>query len=666
MKNILFFFCLGVNVLMAQQTGCVDFKTASVKVSFVPDSAKVIGSVVYKLEILKAVDSVYLDAINMDFSNVAINGKAVSYSNNGKQIWIKKHFKPGKTYKLGFNYSAKPKKALYFIDWRNTNSKFSSQTSSSDFKVERRQVWTQGQGKYTSNWLPSIDDMNDKIEFDLSVTFKKTYQVVVNGKLIDRQVGDSTVTWHYDMQNPMPSYLVALAIGRYDKKTEYSKSGIPLEMYYYPEDSLKVEPTYRYTKQMFDFLEEEIGVPYPWQNYKQVPVKDFLYAGMENTGCTIFSDAFVVDSIGFVDKNYVNINAHELAHQWFGNLVTETSGAHHWLQEGFATYYALLAEREVFGDQYYYWRLYEYAQELIEQDRAGGGTSLLNPKSSSVTFYKRGAWVLHMLKEKVGHKAFKKAVKSYLLKYRFKNVKTHDFISEVEKASRENLKEFVKTWLEAKEFNDSLALGSLKQSVFIQEYLMVDCEVFSSKCVEYLDSGISEEAKRKIIFQNPDIVKKEHFNSSVKVRQAIAQGLYKIPQELKLDYESLLNDKSYVTVETALFNLWNNFPQERGKYLEKTKNIQGFRDKNVRMLWLVLALLTEDFEPQNQARYFKELTAYASSVYGFETRMNAFRYLTQIQACNVSCREHLKEATKHHNWRFVKFAKELLGNQEAR
>ena len=202
--------------------------------------------------------------------------------------------------------------------------------------------------------------------------------------------------WEFDMQKPMSSYLVALVIGKYDKKVEYSKSGIHLEMYYYQEDSLKFEPTYRYSKQMFDFLEEEIGVPYPWQNYKQVPVKDFLYAGMENTSATIFADSFVIDSIAFVDKNYVNVNAHELAHQWFGDLVTETSGTHHWLQEGFATYYALLAERDIFGDDYYYWQLYDYAQELLEQDKAGGSTSLLNPKSSSTTFYKKGAWVVHM------------------------------------------------------------------------------------------------------------------------------------------------------------------------------------------------------------------------------------------------------------------------------
>mgnify|MGYP000294805682 CR=1 FL=1 len=463
------------------------------------------------------------------------------------------------------------------------------------------------------------------------------------------------------MQKPMSSYLVALAIGKYNKKLEYSKTGVPLEMYYYPEDSLKFEPTYRYTKQMFDFLEEEISIPYPWQNYKQVPVKDFLYAGMENTSATIFSDAFVVDEVGFNDKNYVNVNAHELAHQWFGDLVTATSGTHHWLQEGFATYYALLAERDIFGDDYYYWRLYEYAQELLDQDRRGVSTALLNPKSSSTTFYKKGCLVLHVLREKVGDKAFKTAIKNYLEKHQFKNVETKDFINEVEKVSKIDLSDFVEIWLNDKTFHYKTIENLLyKQSTFIQEYIQVDCENYSSKCKDYLSSWISDEAKIKVIRQIPNRITKDHFKNSIKVRQAIAQNVSKIPLELKTEYESLLNDESYATIEAALFTLWQNFPLECKKYLDKTKGIQGFNDKNVRILWLTLALITEDFETENKTQYFDELTDYTSSKYGFEVRQNAFQYLTQIQACNTDCKDNLKEATKHHNWRFSKFAKELL------
>ncbi|NCO64609.1 MAG: M1 family metallopeptidase [Flavobacteriales bacterium] len=661
MKQCLFLFFLNLSGFgFAQQTEFVDFKIVEVSLNIKPEKQEVEGSVQYTFKVLKSVDSIFIDAQNMTFKTVLMLGnQTISYSNDGKKLWLKHPFKKDSSYNISFNYKAQPKKALYFINWEH--------------HAGNKQIWTQGQGKYTSNWLPSIDDMNDKIEFDLTITFDKDYEVIANGRITNQKTNDSTTTWHYNMQNPMSSYLVAFSIGKYHKKIAYSKSGIPLEMYYYPQDSLKIEPTYRHTKQMFDFLEEEIGVPYPWQNYKQVPVKDFLYAGMENTSTTIFSDAFVVDSIAFVDKNYVNVNAHELAHQWFGNLVTETSGMHHWLQEGFATYYALLAEQEVFGDDYYYWKLYEYAQELLEQDKQRGSTSLLDPKSSSTTFYKKGAWVLHKLREKVGDKVFKMAVKNYLLKHRFKNVETHDFIFEVEQASGQDLTDFVKSWLEDETFLYEECMYSLKKHSEdfrimhkLDKALKDNSYPSNSLINDYFEKEVSSKVKTYLLSKidlskvQDSVLKKAFHLKDLKVRQAIAKNLTKIPLELKETYESLLNDKSYITIEVALYNLWFIFPESRVTYLNKTKNIIGFNNKNIRILWLTLALITPDFERENKQAYFNELRDYTYSNYGFETRQNAFQYLNFIQACDQVCKENLQQATKHHNWQFSKFAKELL------
>lgn len=412
---------------------------------------------------------------------------------------------------------------------------------------------------------------------------------------------------------------------------------------------------------MFDFLEEEIGYPYPWQNYKQVPVHDFLYAGMENTSLTIFSDAFMVDAIGFNDKNYVNVNAHELAHQWFGNLVTATSGQHHWLQEGFATYYALLAEREIFGDNYYYFKLLESAIDLGKQDVSGSGTALLNPKSSSLTFYQRGAWVLHALRTKVGDKVYKQAIKNYLNSYNYTNVETADFIKEVERLYGRSLSGFVNLWIEQKTFPVDHAFDILKkQSMYINEFLMVDCQAKSSKCAEYLKYYVSEEAKAKIISQAPELVTKETFNNGLKVRQAIAKNLRQIPKGLKAEYETLLDDKSYVTVENALYNLWTSFPEDRSKYLFKTRDVVGFSDKNVRLLWIVLNLNTPFYEADNKLGLYNELLGYTGEENSADLRINAFQYLKMIQACNAQCKSNLEQAKSHHNWRLVKFAKDVL------
>ncbi|TYA57317.1 M1 family metallopeptidase [Formosa maritima] len=646
MKGLLFYFLLFfAGLAHAQQLEIVDFSHIKAELSFNVDSSKVYGLAEYQFKILKPVDSVFLDTININFDEVLLNNEKVPFKNNAKQLVVYSKFKTGEPYNLRFKYEAQPKKALYFVGWKNEAP---------------NQIWTQGQGKYTSNWLPSLDDTNDKIEFDLSITFNSDYEVISNGNLVNKEVEAENTTWHYDMKEPMSSYLVALVVGKYKVYKEISNSGIPLEMYYYPEDSLKVEPTYRYSKQMFDFLENEIGVPYPWQNYKQIPVHDFLYAGMENTSATIFSDGFVIDSIAFVDRNYVNVNAHELAHQWFGDYVTAKSGEHHWLQEGFATYYALLAEQDVFGENYYYWRLYEYAQELMDQNRSGTSTSLLNPKSSSNTFYKRGAWVLHVLREKVGDKAFKKALKVYLEKHSFSNVETTDFISEVEKTSGEDLSDFVNSWLVQVDFPVDEAIESLMQSAFIQEYEMVDCELVTSKCDYYLTAPISDQAKEKVISQIPNRVTSDVFEGSLKARQAIAKNVDEIPLNLKVNYETLLDDESYVTLESALFHLWINFPENRAVYLNKTNDIVGLSDKNVRQLWLALALSTPSFKPESKTEFLNELINYSNPKYGFEVRLTAFNYLNSLGIFNEEVLANLVDASGHYNWQFNKFAKNML------
>ena len=629
----------------AQQTEIVDFTSVYAELDLrTNQSHQVVASVDYTFDILKSTDSIYLDAKGVMVYYSSLNSKTIKVYNDGNKLWIKSEFKPSKNNKLKLQYKVNPKKAMYFVD-----------------KANSYQIWTQGQGKYTSHWLPSIDDMNDKIVFDLSIAADKDYQVIANGVHNAELSQKEANLWFYKMQKPMSSYLVALAIGKYDKQVITSKSGIPIELYYYPEDSLKVEPTYRYTKQLFDFLEDEIGVPYPWQNYKQVPVKDFLYSGMENTSCTIFSDDFMVDDIGFVDKNYVNVNAHELAHQWFGDLVTETSGTHHWLQEGFATYYALLAERDVFGDDYYYWRLYEYAQELITQENAGEGTKLLDPKSSSTTFYKKGAWVLHMLKEKVGEQAFKKAIKNYLETYAFKNVETKNFINEVEKASGKDLTVFVNTWLLSKTLPYDAMIRHLKsESDAVNGYLQIDCEVYASKCSEYLTSYLFDNSKIKVVSQMPNKIQAKDFKNSVKVRQAIAQYVRKIPLALQSEYESLLQDKSYATIEAALYNLWANFPRKRNLYLDQTKKVYGFNNYNVRVLWLALAIATPDYEPNNTEAFYNELVQYTDYKNSFTLRQNAFDTLASLGLFNEKALVNLIQASTHHNWRFKSFAKQLL------
>ncbi|WP_081211423.1 M1 family metallopeptidase [Salegentibacter sediminis] len=649
---------------ISSQLKNINFANIDASIAITPDSGKLKGKVVYRFDVLNQVDSIYLDAQNMKFSEVVINGESIPTNNTGNVLWLKTKLEPSEENEIRLKYSAKPQQAMYFINWDVPQEITAS-----------RQVWTQGQGKNSSHWIPVIDNLNEKAVYELSFDFKKGYEVISNGELTSVAVlNDSVSRWDFKMQKPMSSYLLAVAAGKFEKEELKSASGVSMELYLEEdEDSLR-EPSYRYSQEIFDFLEEEIGVKYPWQNYKQVPVQDFLYAGMENTGITIFSRALLTDEVGFKDRNYVNVNAHELAHQWFGNLVTQEEEKHHWLHEGFGTYYALLAEKEIFGDDYYYWKLYESAERLKELSDSGRGEVLMRKGGSSLTYYQKGAWALHILREKVGDEAFKTAVKNYLELYAYQNVNTDNFIAEVERASGQDLSEFIANWLKQTAFQGTEALNSLKKSEFIRNYL--DIAALRESTLEQkapflrsaLQKPVNDYIGQEVVFQLAGETSTEAFqlyklafqSENIFVRQAIALSMDEIPPQLKPEYESLLQDESWLTIEAALTNLWMQFPEENTRYLQETKGLVGFTDKNIRILWLTLNLATPAYEPEKQQKYYKELSGHTAPHRPFGVRKNAFGYLYQINAFSDKNLKNLLEATQHPNSQFRKFSRELL------
>jgi aminopeptidase N len=661
-----YFFLLLSAITFAQQTKSVDFKSVRGQITINPQDKSVKGAVSYWFDVLKATDTIKIDAQNMDFYGVELNQKEIQFLNNGKQILLISHFKKGKN-NISFNYVAKPKQALYFVGSEENDN---------------IQIWTQGQGKNTSNWLPSFDDVNEKMIFNLEVVADSKYQVISNGILKSKVNNDAMTYWRFNMQKPMSSYLLMLAIGKFEKQTQRSDSRIPLEMYYESKDKSRFEPTYRYSKRMFDFLEKEIGVKYPWGIYKQAPVREFLYAGMENTSATLFATRYVVDSTGFEDRSYTNVDAHELAHQWFGNLVTAESSKHHWLQEGFATYYALLAEKEIYGEDYFYSKLYESAQQLKFASRTDT-IPVLNAKASSLTFYQKGAWALFVLHEAIGDKAFKKAAKCYLKKHSFQTVNTQDFFAEVKKVSDYDLNNFSKVWLEETVFNTQQANDLLNKNKSIE--VLFEVEKLKNKPLSEKESFFAKTLQSDVYFSVKEAIvnqlKEEDFQDkaallslalatkNVQVRQAVAATVNEIPESFRVQYETLLDDKSYQTQEIALYNLWNNFPEKRSEYLDKSKNWQGFNDYNLRTLWLSLALSTADYGTDKEA-LVNELINYSSTNYEANTRQNALEKLLAFKIINDTVLKNLVNATTHHMWQFSKFGRDnirkLLKNKEMR
>lgn len=652
-----YIFLFLFSISFAQQFQKVDFKTVHANVAPNPIEKSISGEVKYEFQVLASIDTIAIDAIKMEFTNVKINGKAVNFKNSGKALQLFEGFKKGKN-KLTFTYKAFPKQTLYFIG-----------------EGDQLQIWTQGQGKYTSHWLPSFDDVNEKLIFNLSIQFDSSFEVLSNGKLKNDNINSNNngKTWHYQMTQPMSSYLVMMAIGKFTKLTAKTKSGTPLEFYLDEKDADKFETTYRYTTQIFDFFEREIGVMYPWEIYRQVPVRDFLYSGMENTTSTIFAQDFVVDKIGFNDKTYINVNAHELAHQWFGNLITAQSGKHHWLQEGFATYYALLAEKELFGDDHFNWELYEMAERLQKASKSDT-IPLLNEKASSLTFYQKGAWALHFLREQIGPENFQKAVATYLKKYRFKNVNTDDFLNEVKAVSTFDTENFKRIWLEKSGFEVGQALALLRKNAFMQSYLELvekqsqPFEVKKDLFATILNSTAFYPLKEEVVFQLAEVPMEEKESllrqafatKQIKVRQALARIMVEIPASLQPEYESLLLDESYITKEIALATLWKLFPEKQPVYLNQSKDWVGFNDKNLRILWLTLALMTENYENANKVNFYDELLAHSTSNYESGVRQNALTNLLFLNPNDQNILKNLVNATTHHKWQFTLFARNQI------
>jgi len=659
-----FAFIFFSSILFAQQTKQVDFIKCSAVLYPSAETKSISGSITYEFKVKQSLDTIKIDAKNMDFSDVRINDKSVKFKNSGKTLDLFEGFQKGKN-KLTFSYSAKPKQTLYFTG-----------------VGENLQIWTQGQGKYTSHWLPSFDDVNEKVIFKIGVYFDENHHVLSNGELINKInpkfSNEKKTLWEYKMQKPMSSYLVMLAIGDFTKQKATTNSGTPLEFYLDTNDFSKFEPTYRYSKELFDYLEDEIGVKYPWGIYRQIPVRDFLYAGMENTTSTIFSQDFVVDSIGFNDRNYVNVNAHELAHQWFGNFITAQSGKHHWLQEGFATYYALLAEQHLFGDDYFYEALNDYAEQL-QQAATTDSIPVLNKKASSLTFYKKGAWALHVLREDIGAKYFQKAVKKYLKKYQYKNVDTDDFLSVVHDVSGYDVAKYKKQWLETPGFDRKVAQRYLDKNQFIRDFNQLRKNKYSlAELTKIMQSDAYYPIKQYIIYKIQQLPFDERkvlleaalATRNLQVRQAVAETLKVIPLDFKISYEALLQDNAYSTKEIALTNLCANFPEECQRYLDQTKGIIGNNDKSFRVTWLGIAIHTSGFSEKERQEFLNELQYYASESFESSVRQNALEILLQLQPNEDQVIALLFKATSHHKWQFTLYARtkvrELLKNKAFR
>lgn len=636
-----------------------DFMRADILITPDPFAETITGEVRYAFTNQRGLDSVVLDAHNMEFESVVLDGNPIPFRADDGKLALKAPGQEG-AHELFISYKAFPQQSVYFIGWK-------------DGIEGNEQIWTQGQGKNSSHWVPVVDAMEDKIVFNLSLRMDPAYQVVSNGVLMSTTTSDGLKKWDFHMKSQMSSYLLAFAVGPFDSLEQITSSGVPLKLYYPKNTRDKAHWTYLHSITLFDFLESEIGIPYPWEDYKQVPVSDFLYAGMENTAATFFSDRYLVDSLGYNDENYVNINAHELAHQWFGNLVTEQDASHHWLHEGFATFYAYKAEAAIFGQKYMHWKLYETARVLQEMDKEGKGEALLDPGAGSLTFYEKGAWALFILREQIGSDAFDRGIQRYLSNHAYSTVTVSQLLKSMETESGTSLTTFKSTWLESTAFPLQEALEYLEENEpevgqFIRVHDAIRKRIIPDPIGvrNFWDSSPSPEFRAQLIRLLGAGISREIWEAGAKeeslvIQKALLEHTDQVQPWMHSYLNTWLDAPSYLVRENALFKLWVSDQENRSEYLDRLAangSLQGIR---LKQLWWLLAILTPEYKtPELQQEYLNELRMTTAPGNSWETRQNALAMLHQVDALNLKNIEDLMQATEHHSWQFRKFSRSML------
>lgn len=436
----------------------VDMLEMDLKVSFVPEEGKVIGEVTYDFQCLQPkVDTLFLHAPAIDIKSVMMDDEILKYRLIEKGIviefdntlgwgepdsegenwdeYVSSNLKSYNTYTITIEYEAHPKKGIYFIGWNDPTDRM------------RKQIWTQGQGIDNRHWIPSWDHQNDKLLTNMEVTFDSDYEIISNGVVtFDEELGGGMRTVRYEMKQVHSSYLVMLAIGMYDVKEMIANNGVVTYQYYYPGEEERFEPTYQYSNEMMDWLEEELGVPYQWDKYANVPVADFLYGAMENTTATTFTDYYFRDERGASDRNYIGTNCHELTHHWFGDLITAWGGTHHWLHESFATHYAKHFLYSIKGEDHFAWQRRGEMRSAWNANSANN-KPIAHSEAGSARHYPQGSIVLDMMRYILGDDSYRAAIQFYLEDHAFKNVDSDDLMRSILERTGVNMDWFFKEWV---------------------------------------------------------------------------------------------------------------------------------------------------------------------------------------------------------------------------
>ena len=420
---------------------CPDFRLEHIraKIWLYVRERRIEGEALLRLRSLRdGITHVELDAVDMTIRAVSgPKGEPLDYSYDGERltVFLGDSKKAGELFEVIVRYEAQPKKGLYFV------------LPDKHYPNRVPQVWSQGETEDNRYWLPLYDYPSMKCTSELIVYVPKDFVVFSNGRLVGKREEEKWGVWHWIMDKPHSPYLIALVAGYFDVREE-EVDGIRL-VYAVPKGrEADIDRTFSRTPDIIKFLSDYLGMPYPWGEYKQICVSEFIFGGMENTSITILTENTLHDEKAHMDYESEPLVAHEAAHQWFGDLVTTKDWANIWLNESFATYLEALYTRHWKGMDEFIYKMIKNMDTYLREYKTRYSRPIVTRvyKYSSEVFdahsYPKGALVLHTLSSVVGEDTFRKILRRFLEKFKYGCADTEDFRKVVEEITGKDFEWF--------------------------------------------------------------------------------------------------------------------------------------------------------------------------------------------------------------------------------
>lgn len=589
----------------------VDIINTSLFLKFDWENEKIIGKAVITAKpYFKDINEVVLDAKSFKISSIELKGedKALEFKNNGSQISIQlpRYYQKSESFEITIHYQAQPSFADNVTE--NENGLFFKQG-----KSYPEHIWTQGEVANNSNWYPTIDSPNEKMSQEMFVTIAEDKMSLSNGYFLGTVFNnDGTKTDHWKLEQKHSPYLTMLFVGQFSMVKD-SWRGKDLYYVVEPKYTNRAKEIFGRTPEMLSFYSDKLGVEYPWPKLGQVVTRDFTAGGMENTGAIVYYDAVYRDESVLLGKNYDDLVAHEIFHQWFGDLTTCESWANLSLNESFATYgeYLWLQEKEgnMVADYHLDKDLNNYLQEsfgkmdpIVKFDYDTPDDLFDNHR------YAKGGRVIHMLRNYVGEEAFFESLKLFLTQNAYKNVEIPQLRMAFEEVTGEDLNWFFNQWFMASghpelnvntRYENNEVIIDIRQEQNLETYPLYQIPLF----VDIYDSG--RITRKKIVVKNqqetfkftafskPDLVDVD----GDKILLGII-GDNKTNQELEYQY---LKSYKFKTKQDALTRLFENRYTNIEKVIDKALNEE---------FWYFRYLALKNFEvvsPELRTKYYIQI-----------------------------------------------------------